>query len=98
MADTELNQLNDPELEQVVGGADDADDCKIYDSKGREIGSWVDNHARIGYWPCSKCGKPGHAGACGLHYCDPCNKRWVSGTKDWTGTQAELIAAADANF
>ena len=98
MADTELNQLNDPELDQVVGGAGSTDDYSLYDSKGREIGGWICHHTRIGYWPCPKCKKPGHMGTFNYAYCDPCDYYWTLNATDWTGTEEQLIAAANSNL
>ncbi len=97
MADNELKELDDLELGQVVGAGDAGKADQIYDCKGRLLGKWLDDRTRIGYWPCSKCGKPGHKGSLGFHYCDSCNRWWKGGVDYWIGSEGELVAAANTN-
>lgn len=99
MAEKELNELADAQLDGVMGGcSSDEYPDSIYDSRGRLIGGWVNNRSRIGYWPCPKCGKPGHKGSLGFHYCDPCNKTWKGGAAYWPGFEDDLVAAGNANL
>ncbi len=98
MEQNEGRQLTEAELEQVSGGEEITEEQRVYDCRGREVGVWNYNPTRLYYWPCKKCGKPCHLDG-NVKYCDPCNKWYVMLSLTWwKGTEAELIAAGNANL
>ena len=88
-----INALNDTQLQEAVGGASEVPNArKIYDTKGRLIGYC--RHNALYYWQCTHCGGPVHKN--GPFWCDKCDDWWISrAAHEWTGTEAELIAAAN---
>ena len=95
-AKTNTNALNDTELQEVTaGGLGISASCVtnyVYDAKGRVVGYY--KGGTLYYWKCSHCGNPIHHE--GFYFCDPCDDWWFSRSEYvWTGTEAELIAAAN---
>lgn len=92
-----IQELNEQNMEQVAGGADNSKHRYIKDRKGRTIGeaTW-DGYWSIVYWRCPKCGKPMHLGTLNWYYCDPCDyKKFHMPYYIWTLGEDKLIEAAN---
>ena len=93
LTDVELNEANGGVESKRVGGAVSF----IRNSRGDRVGNY--NDGWIYYYPCSHCGTPMHAGSWMRAYCDPCdNSELNPDVVEWSGTEAELIAAAEKSY
>ena len=93
-----INALDDADLKEVAGGANGEDPdvtVAIRDAKGRQVGYRpCKSSTQIYYWKCTHCGNPVHKST--QYYCDACDDWWFSRRNYlWSGTEAELIAAAN---
>ena len=90
--------LNDTELKNVNGGVTPIAKIpiKLYDicnSRGNPVGFKRDD-GTIVYWKCTHCNGPVHRNT--FYFCDKCDDWWLSRANYiWSGTEAELIAAAN---
>lgn len=94
-------EMKDQDLAKVSGGLVDPNSGhnieRVFSGWVTQVGM-VDNwYGTLWYCPCPRCGKPMHSEIWAPKwYCDPCDFSEFNPRQElWSGTEAELIAAAE---